>query len=410
MCSPKILSRFSFLDLPGVVSALLLAALFLLAQNTLVQAQAIQNKIAFSREGELWTMNGDGSGQASLGLSPAMQAHDPAWSPDGKKLAFTSGYEHPIIYVANADGTNSLQLTNGRSNQPAWSPDGKKIAFTFYGAGEPQVYLMNPDGSNQQPLFINDPTIISSTSAAWSPDGARIAFVGVSSADPESYSYNIYTMKADGSEPPVLVTMGVPLENGLAWSPDGTKLAHIRLIGESTIHVVNIDGTPSGIAPLTDGEQNFSPAWSPDGSQLAFFREYVFNDENGDPVSRQKGLYVLQVSTGVVTSLNATNGETPAYRPALLQPEPTPGPAERIQKLIKKVESFGLPFGTTNSLTVKLRHALEALNVGDTATACDNLAAFINQASAQSGKKLTTQQSAEIRAEAASIRTVLGCQ
>lgn len=151
-----------------------------------------------------------------------------------------------------------------------------------------------------------------------------------------------------------------------------------------------------------------SPGWSPDGSQLAFYREYVFRDENGDPVSRQKGIYVLQLSTGNVTSLNVPNGETPAYRPTTLQPEPTP--AARIQNLIKKVESFGLSYGITNSLTVKLRHALDALNAGNTARACDNLAAFINHVSAQSGKKLTTEQATEIQTEAASIRVALGCQ
>lgn len=408
MRSSKIFSCLSRVSPLG--SAILLLALFILAQNTLVQAQAVQNKIAFSRDGELWTMNGDGSGQASLGLGAAFQAHDPAWSPDGKKIAFTSGYENPTIYVVNADGTNSTQLANGYSKQPSWSPDGKKIAFTFYGAGDPQVYLMNSDGSNHQPLFINDPTIISSASAAWSPDGVHIAFVGLSSTGSESYSFNLYTMKADGSEPPVALAVNVPQDNKLAWSPDGTKLAYVKLAGESTIHFVNINGTPSSIAPLTDGEQNYSPTWSPDGSQLAFVRENYIYDENDDPVIRQKGLYVLQVSTGVVTSLNATDGETPAYRPAFEQPEPAPGPAERIQKLIKKVEGFGLPFGTTNSLTVKLKHALGALNAGDTATACDNLAAFINHASAQSGKKLTAQQSAEIRTEAESIRTALGCQ
>ena len=79
-------------------------------------------------------------------------------------------------------------------------------------------------------------------------------------------------------------------------------------------------------------------------------------------------------------------------------------------KVIKKVESFGLPFGTTNSLTVKLRHALNAYNAGNTATACDNLAAFINHARAQSGKKLTTEQATEIITEAAAIRAALGCQ
>lgn len=409
MRNPNLMSRISRSNLLG--SALLLAALFVSMQSVVAQAQTTQNKIAFSRDSILWTMNSDGTGQVSLG--PAAQGYDPTWSPDGKQIAFTCGYEHRNICVINSDGTNPAQLTfGGGGSHPAWSPDGKKIAYTFNGGTDPHIYLMNPDGSNQQPLFISNPAIVAEDNATWSPDGTRIAFVGVtpSSSDPESYDTDIYTMKVDGGEPPVLMVANAPLESELAWSPDGTKLAYTRTQGESIIYVINVDGTPSGVAPLMDGDQNSSPSWSPDGSQLAFYREYVFRDENGDPISRQEGIYVLQLSTGAVTSLNCPGGQTPAYRPALVQPEPTPGPAERIRNLIKKVESFGLPFGTTNSLTVKLRHALEAYDAGDTAKACSDLAAFINHASAQSGKKLTSAQSAEIRTEAAAIRMLLGCQ
>ena len=413
MTKGKSFSRLSFPRFVAAASALMLAAFMVVSLSAPVRAQATQNKIAFSRDAQLWTMNGDGSGQTDLGL--AAQGFDPSWSPDGKKIAYTCGYEHWNICVIGADGTNPVQLTfGGGDTNPAWSPDGKKILYTSGGGSEPHIYLMNPDGSGQQRLFINDTSILSEYGAVWSPDGTRVAFVGVtqSVSDPESYDSNIYTAKVDGSEPPALVVADASYESELAWSPDGTKLAYTRMFGESVIHFANLNGTPSGMAPLTDGEHNSSPSWSPDGSQLAFYRRYVFEDENGDPVSIQEGIYVLQVSTGLVTSLNAPGGSTPAYRPAVSQPEPPPpaGPAERIQNLIGKVESYGLPYGTTNSLTVKLRHALDALNAGDTATACARLADFINQARALSGKKLTVEQSTQLRDEAASIRAALGCQ
>jgi TolB protein len=110
-------------------------------------------------------MDGDGSNQIRLTDTADGSNNNPAWSPDGKKIAFSSsrtGYSN--IYVMNTDGTNQVNLSNnaGSDFAPAWSPDGKYIAFssTRDSTGGVQninneIYRMQADGSNQVRLTNN---------------------------------------------------------------------------------------------------------------------------------------------------------------------------------------------------------------------------------------------------------------
>jgi Tol biopolymer transport system component len=115
-------------------------------------------KIAFcsDRDGVpgIYVMNADGSNVVRLTSDDDWA---PAWSPDGKKIAFSSGWDsdHPGIYVMNADGTNVVQLTSEDDREPAWSPDGKKIAFSSDRDGNDEIYVMDEDGTNVVRLTIN---------------------------------------------------------------------------------------------------------------------------------------------------------------------------------------------------------------------------------------------------------------
>ena len=149
----------------------------------------------------LYVVGSDGSGLRNLtsklaSLGPVFGPHDPAWSPDGRKLAFVrlnASLGDPI-YVVNADGSGLRNLTPkpvGASAAPAWSPDGRKIAFVSERDGNSEVYVMSANGSGQRsltrnPAFDADP--------AWSPDGRKIAFVSH-----RDDSYGVYVMNADGS-------------------------------------------------------------------------------------------------------------------------------------------------------------------------------------------------------------------
>ena len=144
---------------------------------------------------KLYVMNADGSGKRLLTLGEG-----PAWSPDGRKLAFVGLTARTAsgkceIYVINADGSGKRRLTStpGCENGPTWSPDGRKIAFSRGGNLHQQVYLMNADGSGQRRLT-HLPAHNIASPLAWLPN-AKITFVSFHGPS----DFEIYVMNADGS-------------------------------------------------------------------------------------------------------------------------------------------------------------------------------------------------------------------
>ena len=170
-------------------------------------------------------MNADGSGQQRLTRTPR-DDFTPAWSPDGQKIAFASGGCSPPqptpapcfdTYVMNADGSGLRMLAHNTGyGPPAWSPDGKKIAFVSHRDGNQEIYVMNADGSGQRRLTHNT---AGDYGPAWSPDGQKIAFV--SQRDGHT-NHEIYLMNADGSAQRNLTRTPVQ-EDYFSWSPAQKK-------------------------------------------------------------------------------------------------------------------------------------------------------------------------------------------
>lgn len=175
-------------------------------------------KIAYSSGGEIFVMDTDGSNAVNITNHPDGD-YEPAWSPDGSRIAFASGRESEIgwdIWVMEADGSNPVRLTDVNDPQtptlreiagePAWSPDGTRIAFSSDTDGF-GVYVMDADGSNLTKLVHT----CSLARPSWSPDGTRIAYYDC--------GYEVWVVEADGSNPTNLTgTAG-----GLwpAWGPSG---------------------------------------------------------------------------------------------------------------------------------------------------------------------------------------------
>jgi Tol biopolymer transport system component len=198
-------------------------------------------------------------------LWSAPQHGESAFPGANGKIAFTSERDgNPEIYVMNADGSAPTRLTNNMAGDygPAWSANGEKIAFNSDRDGNHEIYVMNADGSAQTNLTNNT---AADYYAHWSPDGMKIAFTSERDGNPE-----IYVMNADGSAPTRL-TNNTALDEAPDWSPDGTKIAFESVRdGNSEIYVMNADG--SAQTRLTNNATAFDhfADWSPDGAKIAF--------------------------------------------------------------------------------------------------------------------------------------------
>jgi Tol biopolymer transport system component len=237
---------------------------------TAAVAPAVEGGIAFAslRDGnwEIYVMNADGTGQTRL-TNNSVFDQEPAWSPDGKKIAYWSfSARNNEIYVMNADGSARTRLTNhrGTDGAPAWSPDGQRIAFNALRTENWEIYVMGADGSDPTNLT-NDPA--DDFYPDWSPDGQYIAFDAFGTDDSE-----IYVMDADGFVVTNL-TNHPARDTFPEWSPDGQQIAFTTdRDGNLEIYVMNADGT--GLTNLTNNPaDDIFPSWSSDGRRIAFESE-----------------------------------------------------------------------------------------------------------------------------------------
>ncbi|MEO8293325.1 MAG: hypothetical protein ABI635_09315 [Actinomycetota bacterium] len=238
----------------------------------------------------------------------------PGWSPDGARLAFTTGNpgaDGLAIHITNADGSDPVTIDTGKIEFLSWSPDGGQLAYVHSDSGAANdapsgLYVVDADGGASRRVVGG-----SWESVSWSPDGGLLLLAGspanIEHACPPDCT-DLYTVRPDGSDLTQL-TDDDTYEHYASWSPDGTRIAFARSRGYdnvdygSDIYVMDADG--GGVTRLTDwsGFDSF-PVWSPDGTLLAFASDRDVTEAqqtaNADGAFENIGIYLMEPDgTGV---------------------------------------------------------------------------------------------------------------
>lgn len=236
-------------------------------------------RLAFtsSRNGipRIYLINEDGSGERRLTQDDRIESAA-SWSPDGKAVAFySSGIESGQVDLRIVDVASGKSITvigNGKDKgpvQPAWSGDGRRLAFIGNDEeGKSQVWVVNRDGSDLREVSSK----FSSRSKAWaslSPDGKQVAYI----ADMRGAFHLIVTDLESGQSKNLTDDIMASHESP-RWSPDGKQIAFAstrddELRSHSDIFTMNADGTAVRNLTRNSGE-NFAPQWVKDGKHILF--------------------------------------------------------------------------------------------------------------------------------------------
>jgi len=267
-----------------------------------------QTRIAYVNNGTLQIVDSDG--QQTRTITTGKGALSPAWSPTGEAVVYTvlgnNGTQVEELDVRTGRTRRISQIRAGLNITPIYQPDGSGILYAQGTGNGTDLIFASLDSSAPKRITVGKGT--DNTSPSYSPDGHQIAFISGKSGQPQ-----VYIMDADGSNIQLLTPYTAGTRSYRAspdWSPDGRAIAYEQQNGLFQIWMIDLrDRAPK---QLTSEGENEDPSWAPDGRHLV-----VSSSRSGD-----KQLWILDTESGRTRQLTHSKGaRLAAWSPILANPE-----------------------------------------------------------------------------------------
>lgn len=186
-----------------------------------------------------------------------------ARAPKTEKITFSSNRDGNLeIYVMNPDGSDQVNLTRHKAADysPVWSPTGEHILFVSTRDGLRDLFLMDANGRNVRRVFRKMAQRVEPT---WAPDGQRIAY----HAETPQWSIQTGTIQGIGD---VQVALAEVQGGNPSWSPDGEEIAFVAGVDSRRIYIAELRSRTKRAFLPNEASWMYYPTWSPDGTKLAF--------------------------------------------------------------------------------------------------------------------------------------------
>ncbi|MCZ2291136.1 MAG: Tol-Pal system beta propeller repeat protein TolB [Burkholderiales bacterium] len=212
----------------------------------------------------LFVTDADGE-RPQVALASAEPIISPAWSPDGRELAYVSfESQKAVVWVQNLGSGARRQIANfrGSNSAPAWSPDGRELVVTLSTTGIAQLYVMPREGGSPRRLTSSSAI---DTEATYSPDGRYVYFVSDRGGSPQ-----IYRVAATGGSAERMTFTGSQ-NISPALSPDGRLMTYVTRQAGGAYKVALMDlAAGGGTRLLTESSDDESPSFAPNGRLIVY--------------------------------------------------------------------------------------------------------------------------------------------